>query len=442
MFSLQEIIKWLKKNITFKDWMLILVLLILFFLTRLIFLDKFPIFTDEGIYINWAKIAKVDASWRFISLTDGKQPLQTWFTIFFLKFFPDNTLLAGRLFGVFGGLTALSGIFVSLWYMFNKKAAFFGSLLYIFTPYFLFYDRMALVDSFVNAGVIWILLFSIIVAKTIRLDMTLLFGLLSGIFSLSKSSVKMFIALSILSPVLFIEKNLKRSFSKLINFLFLYVLVLFFSFGIYNVQRLSPFMHYVVEKNKTFVMTFSEFLQTPFLVFAHNLKIIPWYVFWESGFILIFTGFIGLFFLFKKNTKLALYLSFWILIPYIIISLFAKIVFPRYLNFFATLFVILTVCFFQEIKNKKIIMLLITIFILIYSIFDYQILFNPKNVYLPDIDRGQYIEGISSGYGIKEIIDFSKEKSKEKPVILLAEGNFGVVGDMLNASLGLNQKKC
>ena len=94
MFSLQEIIKWLKKNITFKDWMLILVLLILFFLTRLIFLDKFPIFTDEGIYINWAKIAKVDASWRFISLTDGKQPLQTWFTIFFLKFFPDNTLLA------------------------------------------------------------------------------------------------------------------------------------------------------------------------------------------------------------------------------------------------------------------------------------------------------------------------------------------------------------
>ena len=71
--------------------------------------------------------------------------------------------------------------------MFNKKAAFFGSLLYIFTPYFLFYDRMALVDSFVNAGVIWILLFSIIVAKTIRLDMTLLFGILSGIFSLSKS---------------------------------------------------------------------------------------------------------------------------------------------------------------------------------------------------------------------------------------------------------------
>ena len=184
MFNLQDIFKWFKKNITLKDWGMILILVILFLATRLIFLDKFPIFTDEGIYINWAKIAKVDASWRFISLTDGKQPLQTWFTIFFLKFFPDNPLLAGRLFAVLGGVIALKGLFFLVWYIFGKRAAFWASFIYIFTPFFLFYDRLALVESFVNAGFIWILFFSILLINNLRLDTALLFGLTSGIFSL------------------------------------------------------------------------------------------------------------------------------------------------------------------------------------------------------------------------------------------------------------------
>jgi hypothetical protein len=50
---------------------------------------------------------------------------------------------------------------------------------------------------------------------------------------------------------------------------------------------------------------------------------------------------------------------------------------------------------------------------------------------LPEIDRGQYIEGITAGYGVREIIDFARKKTKEKPVVILAEGDFGVVGDQL-----------
>jgi hypothetical protein len=103
MFNIFIILNFFKKNFTKKDLLIILFLIFIYFLNRLINLEKFPIFTDEGIYINWAKTAWHDASMRFISLTDGKQPLQTWATIPFLKLFPNHPLFAGRLFSVFTG---------------------------------------------------------------------------------------------------------------------------------------------------------------------------------------------------------------------------------------------------------------------------------------------------------------------------------------------------
>ncbi|MBI4226406.1 hypothetical protein HY612_04820, partial [Candidatus Roizmanbacteria bacterium] len=50
----------------------------------------------------------------------------------------------------------------------------------------------------------------------------------------------------------------------------------------------------------------------------------------------------------------------------------------------------------------------------------------------PEIDKGQYIEGATAGWGAKDIVAFAREKSKDKQVILLAEGNFGLIGDVLD----------
>src|SRR3990167_972902 len=155
MFNITGYINWVRRYFKKRDLLIILGLVGLFLITRLINLDKFPIFSDEGIYIRWSKIAWKDASWRFISLTDGRQPLQTWATIPFLKLFEQNALLAGRLFSVTTGFFALSGIFSLACYLFGKKTAFISSFIYIFTPYFLFFDRMALADSAVNGFTIW-----------------------------------------------------------------------------------------------------------------------------------------------------------------------------------------------------------------------------------------------------------------------------------------------
>lgn len=433
MFDFFKIISFFKKSLTKRDVVLIFLLVFVFFLTRLIYLDRFPLFSDEGIYIRWAKSALADPSWRFISLTDGKQPLQTWGTMVFLKLIPENAVLAARLFAVFSGFAALVGIFIFTWYLFGKRAALFGSLFYILTPYFLFYDRIALVDSAVNASYIWLLFFAILMARTLRLDVALITGLIAGKALLAKSSAQIAVGMVALSPLLFLKKNLKDFFPKLVNFLVLYVFAVALAVGMYSVQRLSPFYPAIAQKNTTFVMTPSEFLQTPFAYFATNAQNIPIYVFTLSAIILPILGLCGLYLLFRKDSRLALYLAAWIVIPYLLISFFSKILFPRHVIFLASILLVGASYFIITLKNKKIFLLSLVFYFLSVSYFDYTIVADYKNIPFPQIDRNQYLEEWPAGWGAQEIVEIVRVQSKEKPAIIIAEGNFGMAADVLSA---------
>lgn len=437
MFDITGFFSWLRKSFSKRNLIYFIVLFVAYFATRLINLEKFPIFTDEGIYIHWSKIAWKDAAWRFISLTDGKQPLHTWGMIPFLKIFSPNLLLGGRMFSVLSGLVALKGIYLLSYYLWGKKTAFIASLFYVATPMFMFYDRMALADSAVNAGFIWILFGSILLIRTLRMDVALAYGLTAGTAMLTKSSSQMFVALSALTPILAFKK---KAFAKnALNFYVLFFFAYLLALVIYNVQRLSPYLQYVDQKNGTFVMTFREFFAAPFSLVLNNLPLVPWYVSSEMGYVLAFLGVAGLMLLVKKDWRLGLYFAAWLLFPYVAVSFFAKVIFPRYLIFFATLLTLTAAYFLGSLKNKTVKVLCFTLFVLSVGYFNYTILFDNQKIPFPPVDRGQYIESVNAGYGIKDLVQYVREKSVDKPVILLAEGNFGVVGDMLESSIGVGE---
>jgi len=434
MFDISAVFVYIKKRITIKDSLLLSLATLLYFATRLYNIKLLPIFNDEGIYIHWAKVAWHDASWRFISLTDGKQPLQTWGTIPFLKLFPNDALLAGRLFSVATGFVGIMGIFFLLYYLFGKKTAFIGLFLSIFSPYFLFYDRIAMVDSGVNAAFIWILFLSIVLVKTIRFDVALIFGLCAGIALLTKSSAQMFLTVSFFTSLLLFDFK-KRKTSGILSFIFLYGIVFLLSQIIYNVQRLSPFMHYLSKKNTTFVMTFAEWIKSPFEVLVSNLKTVPYFVFSESGWVVIPFALLGLYFLFKKNIRLFLYFLAWILIPYLGISFMTRVLFPRYIIFFGTLLIILTSYCLGEIKRKEYFIPLISLVIGVFILFQYPMWTDYTRIIFPDTDRGQYITGSTVGLGAKEIIAYAREKSQDRQVRIIAQGDFGMTGDILDTFL-------
>ncbi len=434
MFEYQAILRWIRKEITLKDLLLLGLIILVYGATRIVNIEAWPQFSDEGIYIRWAKVAWRDSSWRFISITDGRQPLQTWATIPLLKIFWPNALLAGRMFSVVSGFAALMGTITLLYYLWGKKAAYIGAVLYLCMPYFVFYDRMALVDSAVNAGFVWIVFFSIWLARERRLDTALLFGIVGGITLLAKSSARLFLAVAATAPVLFLSKKVFDVIHKSVNYYILLAVSVSLSMLFYNVQRLSPFFHYVSQKNTTFVLTAGEFLQNPLTVFPHNIKIIPQYIAWEAGFVIVIFSILGLIRLFKNDRNLFFYVMFLFLIPFFVIAFMAKVVFPRYLIFNASLLIITATYFFHTYKSKYSAYLL-GFLLLTMMLFDYPLLFDPAKASFPPIDRGQYIEGVTAVWGAEDLMDRMREASQSKPVLILAEGNFGLVGDVLDVYL-------
>ena len=125
----------------------------------------------------------------------------------------------------------------------------------------------------------------------------------------------------------------KVKVTKVVSFLFLFSVTGVLAIAIYNIQRLSPFLHFVEEKNKTFVMTFGEWVKDPFAVLFHNLVTVPHYVFSELGWVVVPVGFLGLMKLFQKERRMFFYLCAWILIPYLGMSFLTRVLFPRYIIF-------------------------------------------------------------------------------------------------------------
>ncbi|MDP2918200.1 MAG: glycosyltransferase family 39 protein, partial [bacterium] len=145
------------------------VLILVFLVTRFYNLTLMPIFTDEAIYVRWAQIANYDASWRFISLTDGKQPLFIWLMMDVMPIFGEP-LFAGRAASILAGLGTMAGLFFLGKEIFkSKKVGWLAMLLYFLYPFALVYDRMALMDGLVGMFAVWALLFEILLVKTLRL---------------------------------------------------------------------------------------------------------------------------------------------------------------------------------------------------------------------------------------------------------------------------------
>ncbi len=445
MDSATHLVQTLRRRVSAPFVVALLGLIILYFVTRLTHLLALPIFSDEGIYINWARTAAYDPAWRFISLIDGKQPLQTWGTIPFIKLLPDNLLLAGRLFSVTTGLVALSGIVTLCGYLWGKRAALVAGTLYIVCPYFVFYDRMALVDSGVNAAVIWILLFSILLARHRRLDIAILFGVVAGFGLLAKSSVGLFVALSAGAVIFAVPlgestgfRAILRSFVRyrrtVVDFFVLFVLTLCIAVGLYLTQKFfSPFFHYIAQKNLTFILSPQEWLRDPFALVVSNSRLLIEYILWESGWIVPIGGVMGIAMLYRYDKKLAVYISTWIVVPVLLIIQFNKVLFPRYLIFFPSLFVIGMTFALHKIRSVRVMRIAVLASTSFLMVLSYPILFDVRAISLPPVDRGQYIEGQTAVWGAKELMDTVRSSTRDGHyALVLAEGNFGLIADVLS----------
>ena len=161
-------------------------LIVLYFLLRVPNLTLQPIFADEAIYIRWAQVMRAESTLRFLPLFDGKTPLFMWSMMPVLKFIEDP-LFAGRFLSVVSGFMSLVGVIVLGWKVFGKKVALWAGFLYVITPYIVFFDRMALVDSMLAAFTVWAIYFAIWLSQTVRLDLSMILGFISILSSIPQA---------------------------------------------------------------------------------------------------------------------------------------------------------------------------------------------------------------------------------------------------------------
>lgn len=245
-------------------------IVVAYFFLRFSRIMSLPLFTDEAIYIRWSQIARYDASWRFISLTDGKQPSFVWLTMMAMRFVTDP-LLAGRIVSVFAGFFTMIGMYFVGKELFKKHwIGILSSFFYLIFPMALVYDRMALYDSLVGMLAVWSFFFSILLVKKVRLDIALILGMILGAGALTKSSLFFCIPLLFLTYILFdwSDKDWKRNLIKLFG---LSIISASIAFVMYSLLRLSPFFHIINEKNSIFAYPLNEWIQHPFAYFLSNI---------------------------------------------------------------------------------------------------------------------------------------------------------------------------
>lgn len=435
-----------------------------YFISRIVNLTALPIFTDEAIYIRWAQIAKQDANWRFISLTDGKQPLFVWGTMVILRFINDP-LAAGRLTSVIAGFFSLIGIGLLTRELFkSNRMGVFASLLYLIYPFALVYDRMALMDSMAAMFSIWALYFSILLVKTLRLDVALILGMILGGGLLTKTIG--FISIYLLpTTLLLFDWQRKKRLHRLSKWLGLALIAVVLSQLYYGILRLSPWFHMIAQKDTTFVFSMKEWLNQPYRFFHGNIQgeadwvlsystyplallyilafpaliALPIFRFWrpESHNLLLLAWFIfPLYFLWrarKQKEKLLLYL--WFIVPFTGLAVFGKVLYPRFVFFMTMPLLILAAWtlnhiykyFTSHVKMRSI--FYVVFFILfIYPLYsNTKILFSTLTAPIPSSDRNQYINDWPSGWGIREAVDILKIEAEEQEIAIFTEGNFGLL---------------
>ncbi len=411
-----------------KPFFLFLLLAVFYFLSRLIALDLFPIFTDEAIYLRWAQIGKADAAWRFISLTDGKQPLFVWLNMLSLHFFSDP-LIAGRLVSVAAGFGTLVGLYFLGRQLFGSVwVGLLASLVYLLYPFALVHDRLVLMDSLVGTFTVWALFFQVLLVRKLRLDIALLLGMIIGGGLLTKSSAAFSLYLMPLSLLLF-DFKAKAVGRRLLLWLGFALLVVLESQVIYSILRLSPFFHMIANKNVVFIYSFSEWLTHPFRFWEGNLRgLFNWFFGYFSWpvFVVALVGLLN-----KKFLKENLLLLIWFISPLVALAFFGKVLFPRFI-FFMTLSLLplvgLGLLEIEKIVKKErwLILLSLPIFFLWLKT-DFQLLTDPYRASIPKADLGQYLNDWPAGGGIKQAVSFFEEKSKEADITIITEGTFGLL---------------
>jgi 4-amino-4-deoxy-L-arabinose transferase-like glycosyltransferase len=404
----------------------LLLLIILYFVVRIINLTVLPIFNDEAIYLDWGWRETHTPGMLYYSMYDSKPPLLMWVFGIFETVFTDP-LFAGRFVSVLVGLFTLSGIYIIAKTFFNKNIAFLSSLIYIVVPIFAFFDRQALMESAVAAVGVWACYLAMKLWITNKERYAYFLGLILGIgFCIKYSAILFILIYVLLSCIIWWKGKQKSQTAKQVGI----VLVTIFTSTFLLI--INPDFLNSLPRNAQYSLTLTELLHFPIMTWlknaGDNLAISFFYI---TPFIFIAAIF-GIAFVLKEKKKTYLLLIIWILLCLLIQTLVVRETSQRYLVSYLPLLVIPAAYMFHAvIERQKTIGLLILIGSLVVPfILSCLLLFSPSQYILimaktNPYSQMEYLTGATSGYGVSEVKDYLESVSENQDIFVGFAKNTG-----------------
>ena len=398
----------------------VILLIIVYLLVRLINLTLLPIFNDEAIYLDWGARMTEAGGDLYYSLADSKQPLLMWLFGIFQKFISDP-LFAGRLVSVLAGITTLIGIYKLSHTIFNRKIAQIAGLLYIFTPIFIFFDRQALMEAGIASVGIWSCFFLIKLIDKKENRYAWLLGLILGLGFLIKSSALIFIALSFIIMLFVAFKKREKKILRLLTITACAII------ATNAIIIINPKFWTIFSDNR-YTYNISEVASFAWTAnISSNLNIMFFYL-TPLVFIAVL---ISLFKIFKQKEHTSQILAAWFILGIAFETVLGKNPSQRYLVSFLPAAVIFASYFLYNFSKNKIVILMSSFVVFSIPIaLSLLLIFKPVT-YIQELSKItkfselEYIEGQTSGFGVKETLDYVKNIKTDKKKFISVALNAG-----------------
>ena len=400
-----------------KPTFLIIFLLLFYLFTRSFYLLSFPPFLDEIVHIDWAN--DLYSFHPFTGADNGKLFGLWWMALFYIP--EANDLFVVRFATILFNLFGIAVLYRIAKDIADTSTAIIAVILSIWSPYNFFYDRFALVDSYVNVFALLTLLFSLRFSKTSNILFAILSGLMVVGAILAKATGIVMLAIPFIVYVLS-SLSLRMKIKGAV-----------ITYGVFVVSWL-PIFYLLMHRGYSYWSTATTVVGTNdhsdiFLRTIDNFFSIIQIdqIYFSSAFIIVAIILIGIALFIKP--KSILLLGGGTLVPLVGLLVFATKLSARYFHFHipflllllsVSAYVIVSRFFEHRFQLQIVLGSLLVLWILAFSLpFHIQYWDDPEQLNLPRLDRLEYITSDASGFALDEVINFIQNENSENDVNVL-----------------------
>jgi 4-amino-4-deoxy-L-arabinose transferase-like glycosyltransferase len=412
-----------------------------YLVTRLVFMARFPYFFDEGTYAAFIEQAGNSTSRLFVSLSIGREPLQIWLGVFWLKLGFDP-LVAGRLVSVTAGLLTVGVIGLLGRRAGGAQVGWTAAALAVLLPFFVVHDGIGIYEPLVTLIVAAALLLQLEIARRPTLLRGLLLGLVlaSGVLTKRNTAPALFLIPFSLLCFDWSQEDRRRKIGvwagaiavagacAVIAWLVLRSSAYWDQYQAFNEAD---------ERGVTFsgVRPLGQVLEAPFAFSGQ-----AWAAFRSAliGYLtvpLVLAAFAGAVTSWRKQRPLAAVLLVWIAVPFVVGLTFSTLAFPRHamylmppvLVFVATALVGAQAFIRRSLPSRAAAIAVALGAIAVLGpavVFDARLLLHPRTTHYPGGDDAQYVTGTQAGGSWDAVADLIHRRATGRRVTVLTANSY------------------